>query len=221
MSDFNHIVQSNIPKKLTTPHLEGVAVAVEETRSLSCKNTDNKINCKCMANALMPTVMRAANSSHKGFIAGRHFTDNILVVDAIMRVYSNLHHKYGQSIAAFFDFSNAFPSVSLQWIFLVLKWLKLPRGVINFFEAIYHDVHCFIKHAGQLQYMCVARSGVLQGCRLAALLFVLAMEPFCCLFNSAMCDRGVVELCADDIAIVFKSWFDMPIVYNIFELAKQ
>eukprot|EP00973_Karenia_brevis_P010096 1366591-Karenia_brevis.AAC.1 len=70
----------------------------------------------------------AANSSQKGFISGRHFTDNLLTIDTTMRVYSNLHQKYGQAVAAFFDFSNAFPSITLQWIFLVIRWLKLPQG---------------------------------------------------------------------------------------------
>ena len=49
---FNTIVQSNVPKKFTTPRGQGVAVAIDETRSLSCKNTDNKIVCKCMAQVL-------------------------------------------------------------------------------------------------------------------------------------------------------------------------
>eukprot|EP00973_Karenia_brevis_P088739 12307321-Karenia_brevis.AAC.1 len=45
------------------------------------------------------------------------------------------------------------------------------------------------------------------------------MEPFCCMFTTALNSAGIIQLCADDIAIVFQSWFDFPIVYNIFELA--
>ena len=90
---FNTIVQSTVPKKLTTPHGQGVAVAIDETRSLSCKNTDNNIVCKCMAQVLMYIIMQAASASQKGFISGRHFTDNILSVDTVMRVYSNLYKK--------------------------------------------------------------------------------------------------------------------------------
>eukprot|EP00973_Karenia_brevis_P046802 6493792-Karenia_brevis.AAC.1 len=47
------------------------------------------------------------------------------------------------------------------------------------------------------------------------------MEPFCCMFSAAMQLKGIVELCADDIAIIFQSWFDFPIVYDIFELARK
>ena len=100
---FNTIVQSNVPKKLTTPHGQGVAVAIDETRSLRCKNTDKEIVCKCMAQVLMYIIMQAANASQTGFIPGRHFTDNIISVDIVMRVYSNLYRKYGKSVADFFS----------------------------------------------------------------------------------------------------------------------
>eukprot|EP00973_Karenia_brevis_P019080 2616097-Karenia_brevis.AAC.1 len=218
---FNTIVQSNVPKKLTTPHGQGVAVAIDETRSLSCKNTDNKIVCKCMAQVLMYIIMHAANASQKGFISGRHFTDNILSIDTVMRVYSNLYRKYGKSVAAFFDFCNAFPSVAIQWIFLVLRWLKLPQGVINFIHAIYHDVDCFIKHAGCMRYMCSVRSGVLQGCPLASELFLFSIEPFCILLNNTVHNQGIVELCADDIAIVLQSWLQLHAVHIIFQYAER
>eukprot|EP00973_Karenia_brevis_P046499 6449363-Karenia_brevis.AAC.1 len=170
----------------------------------------------------MPVVAAAA-APQKGFISGRHFTDNLVLVDTTSRVYSNLHYLYGNSVTAFFDFANAFPSLALQWLFLVLRWLKLPRGLINFVHALYHDVHCFLKHAGQVRYMCQVRSGVLQGCPLAALLFVLALEPFVCMFQHTMYSQsiGVIAICADDISIVLKSWRDLIHVHCIFELAQQ
>ena len=160
----------------------------------------------------MYIIMQAANSSQKGFISGRHFTDNILSVDTVMRAYSNLNRKYGKSVAAFFDFCNAFPSVALQQIVLFLRWLNLPQGVINSMHTIYHDVDCFIKHAGTLRYMCSVRSGVLQGCPLATELFLFAIEPFCILLNNTVGTQGIVELCADDIAIVLQPWLHLNAV---------
>ena len=75
------------------------------------------------------------------------------------------------------------------------------------------------------------QSGVLQGCPLASVLFVLAMEPFICLFQQLLCpqphdgfnlsNRGVVTVCADDIAIVLQKWSDLPAVFRIFELARR
>ena len=117
-----------------------------------------------------------------------------------------------------FDFSSACPSVLLQWIFLVLRWLGMPTGLYNFFSALYHEVYCFLVHAGQKEFMCQVRSGVLQGCPLAALLFVMTMEPFVLLFQKQIMQRelGTVSLCADDIAIVIKNLYDLIVVYIIF-----
>ena len=186
--EFNNILQICIPKKDYAEHHLGVSCQVEDTRSLSCKNSDNKIICRAVSSALMPVVAAAAAAAaadpQGGFISGRHFTNNVILIDTVCRVYSNLVQKYGSAIAAFFDFSNAFPSVFLQWIFLVLRWLNLPTGLYNFFVALYHNVLCFIAHSGQRDFMCLVQNGVLQGCPFAALLFVLSMEPFVCLLKN-------------------------------------
>eukprot|EP00973_Karenia_brevis_P038639 5332368-Karenia_brevis.AAC.1 len=79
----------------------------------------------------------------------------------------------------------------------------------------------YIKHAGHSEFMCVVRSGVLQGCPLAALLFVLAMDPFLIIFKNAVDNQaiGIVRACADDIAVVLRSFFDFPVIFKIFQLA--
>eukprot|EP00973_Karenia_brevis_P049643 6890854-Karenia_brevis.AAC.1 len=40
---FNYMLQTCIPKKLIQPFEQGVACRASDTRSLSCKNVDNKI----------------------------------------------------------------------------------------------------------------------------------------------------------------------------------
>ena len=114
--DFNNLMQCCIPKKSFFPYMHGVACRSNETRSLSCKNSDNKMICKAVAHALMPVVQSFASSPQRGFITHRHFADNIVLVDTISRIYSNCHNAYGNAVMAFFDFSNAFPSLSLRWL---------------------------------------------------------------------------------------------------------
>eukprot|EP00973_Karenia_brevis_P040250 5559889-Karenia_brevis.AAC.1 len=61
--------------------MNGVACRADETRSLACKNTDNKVLCKAVAHCLMPVIAHAAAAPQGGFVQGRHLTDNILIID--------------------------------------------------------------------------------------------------------------------------------------------
>ena len=152
----------------------------------------------------MPIIQASAAPQQRGFIAKRHFSDNILILDTCSRIYSNLYNKYGNAVMAFFDFADAFPSVSIAWIFDVLVALRVPLGIRQFIAALYTQCNTYIKHNGAILFLCQVRSGVLQGCPLASLLFVLAMEPFVQLFNtfidSQQLDRTC--LCADDVGVV-------------------
>ena len=71
--------------------------------------------------------------------------------------------------------------------------------------------------------MCMVQSGVLQGCPPAALLFVVAMEPFLILFQLSIVDAGlgIVKVCADDIAIVLKNISALCEVSKTFKIAEQ
>ena len=92
------------------------------------------------------------------------------------------------------------------------------QGTISLVQAAYHQVHMYIKHAGRAEFMYLVESGVLQGCPLAALLFVIAMQPFLIMFKIAVEDAslGVVRACADDIAVTLKSIATLAEVFRIF-----
>ena len=79
----------------------------------------------------------------------------------------------------------------------------------------------YIKHAGMTRFVCFVKSELLQGCPLAALLFVIAMEPFLVMSRTMIEDAalGVVRACADDLALVLKDFASLSIVHTIFELA--
>ena len=68
------MLQACIPKKVTLPFEQGVACRADETRSLSCKSTDNKIICTGVAHFMTPVVSAAACVLQQGFIHKRNFT---------------------------------------------------------------------------------------------------------------------------------------------------
>ena len=93
MQGFNTLVQCNIPKKEVLPYMQGVACRASDTRSLTCKNTSNKQICTSVAVSLMPVARAAAAEQQRGFVNSRHFTDNVLFIDTVSRIYSNLYRK--------------------------------------------------------------------------------------------------------------------------------
>ena len=91
----------------------------------------------------------------------------------------------------------------------------------NFAQALYTQCDTYMKHGGVLRHLCLVRNGVLQGCPLAALLFVVGMDPFVQHFHAAVdsLSVGVTCLCADDIATVLRSLAQLVDVYKLFMLA--
>eukprot|EP00973_Karenia_brevis_P048005 6661843-Karenia_brevis.AAC.1 len=108
-------------------------------------------------------------------------------------------------------------------MFAVLRSLGTPLGLYNFFVALYCECNLYIHYKGHVDFMCDVKSGVLQGCPLAALLFVIAIEPFCILFKAQIddLDIGRVRLCADDIGVVLQNWTHLPILLHILQLAED
>ena len=70
--------------------------------------------------------------------------------------------------------------------------------------------------------MCIVRSGVLQGCPLAALLFVLGIDPFLYKLYDIVSNQGlgIVRACADDIAIVIKNLHSLSFIFPVFHIAE-
>ena len=79
-------------------------------------------------------------------VSDRLSNNNVISIVTVSSVYSNLSHLYGNAVAAYFAFSNALPSVIIEWIFTVLLWLNAPYGYLCFVRAIYHQVYMYIKH---------------------------------------------------------------------------
>ena len=115
-----------------------------DTRPISLKNSDAKVIDSLADWAISPVVQAISTPVQRGFIKGRQIIDNVVDLDTVSRIYSiqctdkaNVHKEPWPDIPCpiehvpvlvLFDQEAAFPSLSHDWLFAVLKNLIFPKA---------------------------------------------------------------------------------------------
>ena len=103
-----------------------------------------------------------------------------------------------------FDFGNAFPSLSHDFLWLALQYIGVPTVIINAIKELYKDNKHFWRYRGPIRVVYTAQSGVKQGGPLSALLFIIAVDPFLNFLSSRIPRCDLLIAYADDIAVVLR-----------------
>jgi len=124
---------------------------------------------------------------------------------------------------AAFDFGQAFPSISHDWIFRVLKTLNLPGPLFEFLEMIYKDVWCMGGAGTDLQVLFNIGAGIIQGCPASGMLYALASHAFMCHFEVRVetPKLGLVRACADDKGSVVFQLSALRKLFIVFKACKR
>ena len=221
--DFNLTLKIFIAKGEEEEDNFKVTRTPESTRPLGLKNTDNKIITSAVNNCLKHGIARDACHLQRGFLPGRHFTDNIVELDAFSRTYA-MDSSLTYPVLALFDFGSAFPSLIHAWMFTVLEAVGLPQGAFNVVVAVYHFVSAIGRVAGSSsRFLFYILSGIIQGCPLAGTCFALAMDPFLQKFKLKIEDsgHGHVRACADDIGAALRSLHVGRVLAEVFQGAER
>eukprot|EP00973_Karenia_brevis_P019307 2646896-Karenia_brevis.AAC.1 len=112
-------------------------------------------------------------------------------MDTFGHIYSNqaFQASHPPGIFVFFDIAAAFPTLAVQWLFLVLKAVGTPTGFRRYASAMYVELLHYIQYKGAYTLMGNVTRGVVQGCPLASLLYILAAHPF-----SLMCQESICKV---------------------------
>eukprot|EP00973_Karenia_brevis_P055061 7654799-Karenia_brevis.AAC.1 len=79
----------------------------------------------------MPVFVKGVAGCQRGFVKNRDISLNILELDTWSRVYDKqISSAKRPGVLAFWDFSQAFPSVCIAWLWLVLEALGCPKGYL-------------------------------------------------------------------------------------------
>ena len=202
---------------------------VENLRTISLLNSDNKIIASTINRKLLEPTLALTPMMQRGFCKGRQFMVNVVELDAFMRLHNSCFEgKLPEGvqwlpILALYDLCNAFPSIAHDWLFNVLLCLRLPPLIYNIIWHLYQDSRAFSCGVGTNEFMFEMLSGVRTGCPLSATLFLLAFNPFVDLFErlSDIPRCSCTAMCADDVGSAIKALRYLKVQFSIFKVAEQ
>jgi hypothetical protein len=131
-NDWNRALMVFIPKKL--PQQQGTITYHDpgDTRPLSIVNTDNRLLANAVRLRVEPLLAKGVSEMQRGFLPHRSMLQNVIEVDAEMRLASL---DSDTAAAIFFDFAAAFPSLAHDFLHEVLRHLNLPESFCNFVRS--------------------------------------------------------------------------------------
>ena len=206
--DFNIAVHLFPPKGEEEGDEDQVIRDPESTRPLALRNSDSKIIAGVANGKVKNTIAKYANPIQKGFVIHRDFLEHVVASDALARILGTVRPAKDPILAAF-DSGSAFPSLTADYLEIVMEVARLPTGCIDLVMAMYNlPIAMGCDETGTLILLFLILSGVLQGCPLSGSLFVLAMDPVLGLIDQKVQQAplgkasGFVGGCADDVGAV-------------------
>lgn len=148
-------------------------------RPISLLTTGYKLFAKILARRLQAFLGQLIGETQQGFVTGRRMDKAVVMMQSIFETY-----KFTQKQSAaksggilFLDFSKAYDSVDRKYLFLVLRLFGFSERFIDLMHRIHDGTTAEFLVNNDFSQPLEVRSGIRQGCPLAPLLFILAMEP--------------------------------------------
>lgn len=117
------------------------------------------------------------HESQNGFVPGRVIHDTIDVFYALQKLV-RAGTAPRDAIALFLDFKKAYDSLDSNFLRRALMWHQLPTQFIDIIMSLHsHTTASFLAN-GYASYPVDMENGIRQGCSLAPMLFILAVELF-------------------------------------------
>lgn len=157
----------------TLIHKKGDKENPANYRPISLLNTDYKILAKLLANRLAAVLPQITSEDQTGFVPGRNIAHTLSELTDIQEwCHRNRHPGLLLSV----DFEKAYDTLRRDFLFDSLHKLGLPPAFVHQVTTLHKDTTTKVQINGHLSNPILLSTGVRQGCPLAPLLFICAME---------------------------------------------
>jgi len=196
--NFNESLLFFLKKKPVDATEDGVEVYDPEgVRPLNVTNADNRLIASAVRLVIEPVLGNLITDDQRGFITGRSMLSNLIDVDEAMITTAMTG---GGSVAIFYDFAAAFPSVEHTLLHSFFAHLGWPTWLLNMIITLYLCNFCQITIGGTRVHGFNITRGIRQGCPLSPLLFAVATDLLLRRLHRAF-PRATSRAWADDLAM--------------------
>ena len=191
-------------------------------RPVSLLQTDYKILTKTLALRLQNVLPNIINIDQVGYIPNRYIGKNIRTIKDIM-TYS-LSHKIPGFIALI-DFQKAFDSIEWHFMFKCLSHFNFGNNFIQWIKLLYTDISSCVGNNGFYSNYFKLSRGIIQGCPISALLFLLVAEVIAIHIRDNSEIKGIkvgdsevkIKMLADDTTLLLEDLSSVTLAIKDFD----
>ena len=201
------------PKKVLASETE-VVRNPSDTRPISLRQVGNKLVSATLSFCLKRSLGQWSLPSQKGFIAGRRFTDSLVMADTTARTLGMVVPRADKPVAVLLDLRAAFPSVQRSWMHLVMKKIGLPPGMRDAVAELHREPWAISRDGSSKGFP--LQSGTLQGDPMASTVFIWSFEATLRWLRAKGQSGNELYACADDVLILLRRLQNLVWVASIF-----
>lgn len=191
-------------------------------RPLSLLNSDYKIYTRIWASRLSRVLSECVHPNQAGFVPGRSIHATIDLLHAARAAAAS---QAPDSVVVMLDIRKAYDTLSRAFMLAILARAGFSAHFCAIVASMHDQTWTRFRVNGFLSRRQAVTSGVRQGCPLAPLLFILAMQPLYDLVEASSTLEGVAmgasELriagYADDTAVYLQNYTAIPALLQVLD----
>ena len=157
-------------------------------RPISLCNTLYKLLSRIIVHQLKPFMAEAINPCQAGFVLARRTSDNIIIVQEVIRTLISRRGRMGY-MALKLDLEKAYDHLEWSFIQETLEFFQVPTNLITLIMNMISSTRFHILWNGSPLPEVVPSRGIRQGDPLSPYLFILCLERLSIKLNEAVRDK--------------------------------